>query len=352
MRIISKKYNLFFVLLSILCVIFLTSCNTKDVASNTEPLSQTDFLLGTVVTISLYDHQSQELLDLAIGKLKELEDTLSINKSGTLIDQVNESAGVAPVIVDDNTYKVIEKGLTYSKLTNGAFDITIGPVVKLWNIGFPEARVPNSQEIEQILPLVGFDNVILNPDDSSIYLTSKGMQLDLGGIGKGYAADEVATLLRENGVNHAIIDLGGNIYTLGDKPGNQLWAIGVQDPFNPRGKIIGRLKTADKSVVTSGIYERFVEDEAGNKYHHILNPKTGYPYENQIAGVTIVSDSSTDGDALSTAVFAMGIDEGLDFVESLDGVDAIFITLDSKVYTTTGVKNNFVLTNESFTLVN
>ncbi len=350
---IKFKRNYFIsIMLLLSIVIFVTYYNSKTTQKISEPLSQTDFLLGTVVKITLYDHQSEEILNLCMNKLKELEDTLSINKTGTLIDKINEQAGISPVVVDQDTYQVIEKGLTYSQLTDGAFDLTVGPVVKLWNIGFPEARVPSTDEIKNTLPLVGFDKVILNPNESTVYLTEKGMCLDLGGIGKGYAADEVTKLLKTHGVRHAIIDLGGNLYTLGYKPGNKLWSIGVQDPFNPRGKIIGRLKTANKSIVTSGIYERYLEDENGHKYHHILDPKTGYPYDNQIAGVTIISDSSTDGDALSTAVFAMGIEKGIAFVESLDGVDAIFVTSDAKVYTTTGVEDNFVLTNESFTLAN
>lgn len=338
--------------LSLAGIIFLTACNTGTSNESTTPLSRTEFLLGTVATISLYDHQSEEILDLAVEKLKELENTLSINKTGTLIDEINDAAGIHPVAVDESTYSVIEKGLSYSKLTNGAFDITVGPIVKLWNIGFPEARIPSPSEIKDALPLIGFNKVTLNPTELSVYLTKPGMHLDLGGIGKGYAADEIANLLRNQGVEHAIIDLGGNVYTLGDKPGNQLWTIGIQDPFNPRGKIIGRLKTANKSIVTSGIYERFIEDEDGNKYHHILNPKTGYPYENQIAGVTIISDYSIDGDALSTAVFAMGIEDGLKFVETLDGIDAIFITLDSKIYITEGLKDHFTLSNDSFTMAN
>ena len=307
-------------------------------------------MLGTVTTISLYDHQSEEILDLAIEKLKQLEDTLSINKTGTLLDEINDAAGLHPIIVDKDTYEIIEKGLSYSKLTQGAFDITVGPIVKLWNIGFPEARVPSAEEIDAILPLIGFDKVTLNPNDLSVYLTQQGMRLDLGGIGKGYAADEIAELLKENGVEHAIIDLGGNIYTLGTKTNNELWTVGVQDPFNPRGQIIGHLKTANQSIVTSGIYERYLEDDSGHKYHHILNPKTGYPYENQIAGVTIVSNLSADGDALSTAVFAMGVEEGLEFVESLEGIDAIFITLDSKIYVSDGLKNSFTLSNDAFTM--
>lgn len=345
-----KKIWLILSILSISSVIFLTACTSNQPTENTSPLSRTEFLLGTVTTISLYDHQSEEILDLAMQKLKDLEDTLSINKTDTLIDEINDAAGLHPVIVDPDTYHVIEKGLSYSKLTNGAFDITVGPIVKLWNIGFPEARVPSSEEISTTLPLVGFEKVTLNSKDLSVYLTEPGMRLDLGGIGKGYAADEVAKLLKENGVQSAIIDLGGNVYTLGNKPGNQLWTVGVQDPFNPRGQIIGRLKTANKSIVTSGIYERYLEDETGHKYHHILNPKTGYPYENEIAGVTIVSDYSTDGDALSTSIFAMGVEEGLKFVETLDGIDAIFITLDSKVYVTDDLKDSFILSNPSFTM--
>ena len=347
----TKKIWLFLIISSLLGVIYLTGCNSAK-STVTEPLTRTEFVLGTVAKISIYDHQSEEILELAANRLYELEDTLSINKLGTLIDDINNQAGIAPVKVDSDTFRVIEKGLAYSKLTDGAFDISVGPIVKLWNIGFPEARVPSPEEIKSALPLVGFDKVTLNAEDSTVYLEEKGMQLDLGGIGKGYAADEIADLLRSQGVQHALIDLGGNLYTLGTKVDGSLWNIGVQDPFNPRGKIIGRLTTADHSIVTSGIYERYVEDESGHKYHHILNPKTGYPYENEIAGVTIVSKSSTDGDALSTSVFALGIEKGLEFVESQSDVEAIFVTTDYKVYLTEGLKDTFTLTNDAFTLAN
>ncbi len=346
-----KKFGLSLILSSLIGVIYLTGCN-QATPTTVEPLSRTEFVLGTVAKISLYDHQSEEILDLAANRLHELEDTLSINKTGTLIDEINNQAGIAPVQVDEDTFKVIERGLAYSELTDGAFDITVGPIVKLWNIGFPEARIPSPEEIKATLPLVGFDKATLNAADSTVYLKEKGMQLDLGGIGKGYAADEIADLLRSQGVQHALIDLGGNLYTLGTKVDGSLWNIGVQDPFNPRGKIIGRLTTADHSIVTSGIYERYIEDEAGHKYHHILDPKTGYPYENEIAGVTIISKSSTDGDALSTSVFALGIEKGLEFIESQPDVEAIFITTDYKIYITEGLKDIFTLTNDAFTLAN
>lgn len=333
-------------------VIFLTGCgnSSKETAASLSPLKRTEFVLGTTATLSLYDHQSEELLDAAFDELYKLENTLSINKTGTLIDQINENAGIAPVKVDEDTFKLIEKGLSYSELTHSAFDITIGPIVKLWNIGFPEARVPSQAEIDEKLTLVNYKWVQMDPANDTIYLEKKGMLLDLGGIGKGYAADAVAQLLRESGAQHAIINLGGNVYTLGNKPGDQLWTIGVQDPFNPRGNTIGTLKVENKSIVTSGIYERYLETADGKKYHHILDPATGYPYANEIAGVTIISDTSTDGDALSTAAFAMGIQDGLAFIESLEGIDAIFVTTDHKVYITSGMKENFHLKNEAFTL--
>lgn len=346
----SKKNLYTLGILPFLLVILLTSCTFTKETIQTEPLKRTEFALGTVVNITLYDHQSEEILDKAFNRIKELEDTLSINKTDTLIDEVNNNAGISPVIVDSDTFKVIQKGLSYSNLTNGSFDITVGPLVKLWSIGFPEARVPSQSEIDSVLPLIDYNNIILDEATQSVFLKEPHMLIDLGGIGKGYAADEVASLLRSEGVEHAIIDLGGNIYTLGNKPGNKLWSIGIQDPTHERGNTIGYITVANKSVVTSGIYERYLE-ENGIKYHHILDPETGYPFENNIAGVTIISEYSTDGDAISTSVFSKGIEEGLRFVESLDGIDAIFISKDGKIYLTSGASTFFTLTNESFEIV-
>ncbi len=335
----------------LLCsVMILSGCTNSASPSNTTPLTRNEFVLGTVVTISLYDHQSEDILDKAITKLKDLEDTLSINKSGTLIDKINQQAGISPVKVDEATYSLIEKGLYYCSLSKGAFDITVGPIVKLWNIGFPEARVPSEAEIKKKLPFIGYEKVLLDKQEQTIFLSQKGMLLDLGGIGKGYAADEIARLLKDEGIAHAIINLGGNVYVLGNNPSGEFWKVGVQDPFNPRGEMIGFLKAQNKSIVTSGIYERFVEDHAGHKYHHILDPKTGYPYENDIVSVTIISDLSLDGDALSTTVFSMGLEKGMDFIEGFDGIDAIFVTADKKVYATKTIRENLTLTNSSFKL--
>lgn len=324
--------------------------NTTPPASNT-PLKRTEVLMGTTVTVSLFDHQDESILDEAFELVKRLEDELSLNKASTLLTDLNASAGTSGHPVNEVLFDIVQKGRYYSELTSGSFDLSVGPLVKLWSIGLPEARVPSQAEIEATLPLVNYNNIVLDKEDQTIYLTTTGMQLDLGGIAKGYTADAIAHLLTEKGVEHALIDLGGNIYALGSKVDGSLWKVGIQDPFESRNNTVGYIPIANQSVVTSGIYERYLEAD-GKKYHHILNPATGYPFDNDIAGVTIISDTSIDGDALSTAVFSKGLEEGLAFVKSLPNIDAIFITKDSKVYLTDGIKDLFVLTNGAFTLGN
>lgn len=347
----SKKIlkNLVFSFLLIFSLSLLSGCSKNNTTS--EPLSKSELLMGTVVTVTLYDSNDEEILNKVFNKVKELESTLSINENGTLVDKINEEAGINPVKVDEDTYTVVKKGIEYSKLSNGLFDISVGPIVKLWSIGLPEAKVPTQEEIHERLPLIGYNDIELNDTDKTIYLKRKGMIIDLGGIAKGYTADVISDILTEEGVNSAIINLGGNIFAHGKKPNGDEWKIGIQDPFSERGGIIGTLVTSNKSIVTSGIYERYIEKD-GVKYHHILSPKTGYPYDNEVAGITIASDKSTDGDALSTSVFAMGVEEGMKFVNSIDGIDAIFITKDNKVYITDGIRNVFTLSNSDFTLVN
>jgi len=173
------------------------------------------------------------------------------------------------------------------------------------------------------------------------------MIIDLGAIAKGYAADEIVKLLKDNGVSSAIIDLGGNIFVLGKKQDGSPWKVGVQNPEKSGSDTIGFVTASDKSIVTSGVYERYFEFE-GKSYHHILNPETGYPYEKDVLGVSIVSDTSIDGDSLSTTLFALGVDEGLKLIESLDGVNAIFITRDHNLHLSSGFKDIFTLTNDDF----
>ncbi|MBM7833463.1 FAD:protein FMN transferase [Clostridium sardiniense] len=347
----GKKVITFFI--TTILIISLVGC-TKEKSKDTklkDPISRTELFMGTAIKITLYDVGSEEILDKAFKRVIDLEDLVSINKSGTEIVELNKNSGINPVKLSDDSFNIIEKGLEYSKASKGGYDITIGPLVKLWSIGLPEAKVPNENEIREAIKHVDYSKLKINKDTNEVFLSEKGMMIDLGSIAKGYAADEIVKLLKEEGVTEAIVDLGGNIYALGKKEGNKNWKIGIQDPNTERGNVVGMVETYNKSVVTTGVYERFIEKD-GVKYHHILNPKIGYPYKTDIAGVSIIADKSMDADALSTLIFTKGLDEGIKFIETLDGVDAIFIMNDRKVYITEGVRESFKLTNESFELAN
>lgn len=342
-----RKKLLTIIVISILAI-GNTGCSKKNI---NEPISRTEIFMGTPISITLYDGGNQKTLDKAFEKIVEIEDSVSINKENTEITKLNESAGIEKVKLSDISYDILKKGIEYSRLSNGSYDITIGPLVKLWSIGLEDAKVPSKDEINETIGYIDYNNVKISDSTKEAFLTKKGMEVDLGSIAKGYAADEVAKILKQEGVNSAIIDLGGNIYALGLKNSDSNWKVGIQDPFNDRGEVIGALDVSDKTVVTSGIYERFIEED-GVRYHHILNPKTGYPYETDIAGVSIVADNSIDADALSTLTFTKGLKEGIEFVEDLDNVDAIFITNDKEIYMTENIKDNFKLMNNDFKIIN
>ncbi|MGL5615755.1 MAG: FAD:protein FMN transferase [Sarcina sp.] len=325
--------------------------NEKVEEKNKEKLSKTEVLMGTSVKVTLYEGGSEKILNKAFDRVKELEEILSINKLGTEIDKVNENSGEKPVKVSDDSFTIIEKAVDYSEKSSGAYDLTIGPLVKLWSIGLPEAKVPSEIEIKEALGKIDYKKVKLNEESKEVFLEDKGMMLDLGSIAKGYTADELAKLLKEQLVTKAIIDIGGNIYAVGEKAEGKDWTIGIQNPFTDRGEALGSITVKDKSIVTSGIYERYIEED-GKKYHHILNPETGYPFEGDIAGVTLVTDKSIDGDALSTLIFTKGVKEGIEFVKNIDSVEAIFITKDKKIYLTDGLKENFKLIDEEFLVEN
>lgn len=332
------------IITTIILAIGLVSCSKIE---TNEQLSRTELFMGTVVKITLYDHASEELLNDVFDYISEVEDLVSINKEGTEIVQLNENAGIKGVKLSDFCYDIIKVALDYSKLSDGGYDITIGPLVKLWSIGLPEAKVPSSDEIKSVIKKIDYTKVKMDDLNNEVFLSEKGMMLDLGSIAKGYIADKIVNMLKENEVEKAIIDLGGNIYAMGTKNEGNNWKIGIQNPLENRGQVVGTIEVTNKSVVTTGTYERFIEED-GVKYHHILNPKTGYPYETNIAGVTIVADKSVDADALSTLVFTKGLDEGLQLVENLESVDAIFIMNDNRVYVTEGLNGNFNLTNDRF----
>ncbi|WIV13386.1 FAD:protein FMN transferase [Proteiniborus sp. MB09-C3] len=308
---------------------------------------KTSFLLGTVVQIKLLDPQPDELFNGAFDLVQDIENKMSINIEDSEVIRINKNSGKSYVNVSPETYYVIEKGKYYSTLSNGMFDISVGPLVKLWGIGNEDARVPSQSEINIALIKIDYNDILLNESDKSVMLAKENMIIDLGGIAKGYAADVIADYLKSKDIDNAIIDLGGNVLALGGNGKTDKWNIGIQNPFEPRNKHIGILSVRDKTVVTSGVYERYFI-EGGKRYHHILDPFTGYPVENPLMSVSIVADKSIDADGLSTTVFALGLEKGTELIESLDGIEAIFVDKDKNVYITKGIKESFRITNDEF----
>jgi len=319
---------------------FFVSCS-KPMAA------QTEFVIGTVCTVNLFDKGSPDAYREIFARLREIEARMSANRDDTEIAEINRNAGVAPVGAHPDVIEVVATALRYSEMSGGVFDPSIGPVVKLWNIGTDFARVPTKKELDAALSLVNYQDVVVDKAAGTVFLKRKGMRLDLGAIAKGYAADEVGRIIAKHRISRAIIDLGGNILAYGEKKGGESWRIGVQDPSSERGAHIGVLAVKNKTMVTSGVYERFFV-ENGKHYHHILDPKTGYPVSNGLLSVTIVADRSIDADGLSTSVFALGLQKGRALIESLPGVAAIFIGEDFSVRVTSGIAKDFHVSDPRF----
>jgi thiamine biosynthesis lipoprotein len=337
-----------FILISLLII---SGCGSSSNAESNNldknPHTKTEFLMGTVVTVKIYDKNKADILKLVFDRINELADKTSSEEMASEITTINENAGVKPVEVSDDVYRLVAVAKEYSHLADGKFDLSVGPLTNLWHIGFPDARKPDQSEIDAMLPFINYKEVRLDEQNQTVYLARKDMALDLGAIAKGFITDEVVTVLKENDVTTAIIDLGGNIFVLGNHPSGDPWTVGIQDPNAARGATIGKVKRSNKSIVTSGVYERYIEVD-GERYHHLLNPDTGYPFTNDLAGISIITDSSTDADALSTIAFSKGIEEGIQFIQELTDAEAIFISHDKKVYLTEGLKGMFELTNEQY----
>jgi len=221
-------------------------------------------------------------------------------------------------------------------------------LVSIWGIGGENPRVPSQAEIDDALALINWRNVELNSERSSVFLKQAGMSLDLGAIAKGYAADEAAAIIRRAGLKRAIIDLGGNILTYGEKRDKTPWKVGLQTPLEDRGAYFGIISGPEQSTVTSGVYEKFFEVD-GKRFHHIFSPFDGYPAKNSLLAVTIIAKFSIDADALSTAVFVLGYEKGRALIESLEGTEAVFVFEDLSVRQTQ--KTGLALTNENFILL-
>ncbi|MHB8034572.1 thiamine biosynthesis protein ApbE [Clostridium botulinum] len=339
-----------YVTILLLCIclpLVFVGCASKS----EEPVSRETYLMGTIINIKAYGKNADKAVQSSVDKISDIENKMSLNISTSEVNKINKNAGISPVKVSKNTFDVVKASLIYSEKSKGSFDITVEPLVSIWGIGTDKARIPSKDEISTALKLINYKDVVINEKESTVMLKRKGQAIDLGAIAKGYTADELKKVLLNYNVSSAFLSLGGNVYVLGNKPDKTPWKIGVQNPLEPRGDYLGIVSVSDKSVVTSGNYERFFERN-GKRYHHIFDTKTGYPAEKGLISVSIISDKSIDGDALSTSVYTLGLDEGKKLIESLNNVEAVFVTKDKKVYITSGLKDTFKLTNTDFKLQN
>ena len=319
----------FIALTTLIILLFtLTACKSE---TSTVSISDSQFKFNTIMTITLYGYNDKSIFTEIWAKIDEMENTYSANINTSDVSLFNENPSTDPIPVSEDIIKMVNRAMPMSEATEGRFDLTIEPVVKLWGISTETPRVPAQSEIDSALTHVNFQNLIADTANNTLQKSDPDLHIDLGGIAKGYAADQIKAFLATKGIDRAIINLGGNIFAVGSKAKDTPWNVGVQNPFEPNGDVVGILKASDKSVVTSGSYERFFEQD-GKVYHHILNTSTGYPVENELISVTIISDFSVDGDILSTSTFSLGLEEGRKLINSLDNIAAIFITKDKGVY--------------------
>jgi thiamine biosynthesis lipoprotein len=242
-----------------------------------------------------------------------------------------KTAAFAPQKVDEELYELIRIGKKHSLCENSYLNIAIGPLIKLWRIGFAEAHVPEKEAIDNVLELLKPENIQLNDEKKTICFLKKGMEIDLGAIAKGYFADKVMELFKENGAVSAMVDMGGNVLVFGESQSEGGdWKVGIQNPFLPRGNAAALVRIRDQSVVTSGIYERVFEKE-GSKYHHIFNSETGYPIESDIASLTVIADRSLDCDIYTTKLFGFDAASIIHRVNRIKDIGAVVITMDGKL---------------------
>lgn len=318
-----------YLIMSIFICLSLCGCTQNSV----EEYTKTVFAMDTIMDLKIYSENGDNALEQAENEIKRIENLLDRGNENSEVYKINNNKSA---VVSTETSEIINAALSVSSETDGAFDITIAPVIDLWGFYGNEFRVPADDELQAALALVDYKAVQSSGNNISI---PENTCIDLGGIGKGYTSDMIVNVLKENNINSAIISLGGNVHTIGKKPDGSLWTVGIADPHSG-SQHIGKIKVSDKAVITSGGYQRYFERD-GKIYHHIINPATGMSAESGLASVTVISDSGIRADALSTALFVMGLEKSTEYWRSSSDFDAVFVDDNGSVYVTEGIKDDF-----------
>lgn len=304
-------------------------CGRKDSSAS---VSDVGFYFDTVVELRLNGTDDHGLIDECFRQMSEYESLLSRTREGSDVWRINHSRG-SSVEVSDDTAALISLAQDYYELSDGAFDITVAPFTALWDFQDQPGSIPADSDLAAAQTHVGFP--LLHIEGNTVTLSDPDAAVDLGGIAKGYIADRLKEFLKSRGISSGYINLGGNVLTIGTKPGGVPWNIGIRKPFAEASELIRTVEADDISIVTSGTYERYFEKD-GTIYHHILDPASGWPVQNGLQSVTVLSSSSAEGDALSTTCFVLGLERGMELVESLDGIEAMFITDDQELHCSGG----------------
>ena len=308
-------------------------------------------LMGTTVSLKLFV-ENLTAVSAVFNAIEQLEARLTVNRYHSEVMSINHAAGKQPVAVSKLVFDLISQAKAASLLPESKFNLAIGPLVKLWKIGFNGRSIPEKDEIARRLTLTNPNHIDLNRTNQTVYLAKAGMEIDLGAIAKGYIADIIKLLLAQYNIFQAIINCGGNVLTIGYSPitADKQWHIGLKRPFAEANNLLGIIHVEDKSVVTSGIYERYFifNDQL---YHHILDPHTGYPLNNELHSVTIISDNSLTGDIYSTIFYGLGIRQGLNELKKKQNIGVIFVTRDKKIIIQSNQHFTFELTADDYQLI-
>lgn len=330
----NKLYQkiLFFMLIFVIFFINILGC------SGEEYYKETLLYMDTKIDIAVYGagkKQSQEVIEAISEEMQRLEKILSRHIPGSDVNRINEAAGLHPVKVEPETILVTRRALEIAELSGGAFDPTVGALLELWGWGTEKLRVPSDEEINSVLPLVDYKAIEIDEENSTVFLTKRGMKLDLGGIAKGFIVERSQEIARQFSLKGMFINAGGDISILGEKPSGEKWRVAIQSPRDPQ-KWVAILEIEGGNVTTSGDYERYFEEE-GKLFHHILDPQEGFPAD-ELSSVTILAPDVVTADALSTAVFVLGKDKGLQLLESLEGIEGVIIDKQGEIFVSGGLK--------------
>lgn len=333
-----SMFHLRAALLVVLILLLVAACGKQQ----ERLLKVTRTSLHTITSMTVVtgnEQQAQQAIDAAYREMERLGQMLNFYADDSELTSINKNAGIRPVKVSPETFDVIQKAVFASENTEGAFDATVGPLVKLWD--FKKGVIPDKDDIEELLDQVGYQNIVLDSAAQTVYLKEDGAQIDLGGILKGYAADKASLVLQKNGISSGIVTVGGEVRAFGNKPDGTPWIVGIQNPRQkgPNDEVIATIALSNRSISTSGDYIKFFEKD-GVRYHHILNPKTGYPAE-QCGSVTVIANDGVTADGFSK-IFVLGPEKGLKIAKKV-GFDAIFIDCNGKISMSEGLQDRIRL---------